>query len=116
MFRVSAIVIGLVLTTLTTGCEDGGRVITRIDIGVQRDIGPLADMGGPVDMGMPDAGPLATTRYMDDRTLSPVTPDVAAHLRELAARDGSRDDARFIKVGASATVRCASSSPIAGSR
>jgi hypothetical protein len=72
------------------------------------DLGP----GGGVDGGAADAGvedsdaapPLAVAEvYPADRTLSPITPYVAARLREIAARGDLAADV-FAKIGASATV------------
>ncbi|MCA9599495.1 MAG: SGNH/GDSL hydrolase family protein, partial [Myxococcales bacterium] len=50
----------------------------------------------PVDLG--------PTRYPSDRALSPITPHVADALVSIAAKDASRLDDVFVKVGASGTV------------
>ncbi len=68
--------------------------------------------GNGVDAAAPDAGaapdaapPVATPEvYPTDRTLSPITPFVAANLRAIAQAGAGQNDAVFIKVGASATV------------
>ncbi len=49
----------------------------------------------------PVAGPVL---YMNDRTHSPITTDIADHLRSVAASNTDRDDSVFAKIGASSTV------------
>ena len=61
------------------------------------------DAGTPVDAGAGGADGLVEgpARYPADRTLSPITPSVAAHLRAIGT--GGQPDV-FAKVGASATA------------
>jgi hypothetical protein len=84
------------LLMLAAACADGGL---------------LDDAGGtsPVDAARagPDAPPApieGPVRYPPDRTLSPITPALAARLRAVAARGPGQRDDTFIKVGASATA------------
>lgn len=81
------------------GCADQGGPAWEDDQGVAD--GGVDDLGG-FDQGM-DQGPITyPAQYPSDRTLSPLTPHVAAHLREVVARGSGSADV-FIKVGASAT-------------
>jgi hypothetical protein len=52
----------------------------------------------------PDPPDPYPARYPTDRTLSPLTPYVAAHLRDIAASDAKRQPQVFAKVGDSVTV------------
>ncbi|MEW6430051.1 MAG: SGNH/GDSL hydrolase family protein [Myxococcota bacterium] len=98
------------------GEEDGGDV----DAGVSVDAGPDAgevdagdeDAGlpdaGADDAGSPDAGAVDAGRqvlvYPVGPLHSPLTPEVAAHLRAVAARGPGLADDVFAKVGDSNTV------------
>ncbi|MCB9626676.1 MAG: SGNH/GDSL hydrolase family protein [Sandaracinaceae bacterium] len=76
----------------------------RYDLGFMGD-GGVPDLGSAdqgVEQGSDQGAPTFPARYPEDRTLSPITPHVANHLREVVARGTSSDDV-FIKVGASAT-------------
>jgi hypothetical protein len=101
---VSGRLAALLATFALTGCADDPASTFRYDLGVTGDGGVpdqgRADLG--VDQGPDLAVPTFPTPYPSDRTLSPITPHVAAHLREVAARGASTSDV-FIKVGASAT-------------
>ncbi|HUP21322.1 MAG TPA: hypothetical protein VNB06_00100, partial [Thermoanaerobaculia bacterium] len=74
-------------------------------LGCSSEVGSNALDGGTVDGAIPDAGlPVeALEVYPTDRTLSPITPFVAANLREIASRGSMQSDV-FAKIGASATV------------
>ncbi|MCA9575348.1 MAG: SGNH/GDSL hydrolase family protein [Polyangiales bacterium] len=89
----------LALLGTATGCVDDRDTTFRYDQGGDGG-GDLGSGDAGVDLGMDSA--TYPTSYPDDRTLSPITPHVAAHLREVVARGGSAEDV-FIKVGASAT-------------
>jgi len=71
------------------------------------DAGPTDGRVLPPDAEPPDVAPLpeeGPAVYTSDRTLSPITPFVAAHLRAIAERAPELSDDVFAKVGASATV------------
>lgn len=81
------------------GCATERDPTFRYDLGMPDD-GGLDDAS--VDQGTDQGEPTYPAQYPSDRTLSPLTPHVAAHLREVVARGTSAADV-FIKVGASAT-------------
>lgn len=62
-----------------------------------------SDTSDPPDTVEPPPDPIPA-RYATDRTLSPLTPHVAAHLREVITRDAKRQAQVFAKVGDSVTV------------
>jgi hypothetical protein len=80
--------------------DAGGLDAGAEDAGV--DAGPGED-AGLEDAGVPDAGPLVLV-YPTGRLHSPLTPDVAAALRAVAARGPALRDDVFAKVGDSNTV------------
>lgn len=72
-----------------------------------RDMAPPEDMGGAQDMGADMAvppDPLFPAVYPSGQLQSPMTRYVAERLRAIAARDMTRQDDVFMKVGASNTV------------
>ena len=95
--------------------------MARPDLSVDKDqaeeMTPPQDMGedqaatpdlGPEDMA-PDLPPDMTspdhpTRYPETQLISPMTPSVAASLRQIYQRSASLQDDVFMKVGASGTV------------
>ncbi|MDP2274188.1 MAG: SGNH/GDSL hydrolase family protein [Archangium sp.] len=81
------------------------------DAGVEPDAGLEADAG--VDAGVVDAG-FSVIRYPSGRTQSPLTSEVAAHLRSIAALAPSKNGAAFSKIGDSNTVNTSYLSCFAG--
>lgn len=98
------------------GDEDAGDVDAGGDVGL--DAGTPDDAGaadaGADDAGTVDAGPQVLV-YPVGPLHSPLTPDVAAHLRSVAALGPSMHDDVFAKVGDSNTVNTNYLSCFAGS-
>lgn len=88
--------------TTAPDLEDPDTGEPDLDMGEDPDMGDDPDMGEDPDMGAEEA--MHPALYPSERTLSPITPSVAAHLRQIAARDPSWNDHVFAKVGASTTV------------
>jgi hypothetical protein len=97
--RLTAFIAALVATS-AAGCVDERNPTFRYDLGMPDDggLGDASDLDQGVDLGEPTS----PAQYPSGRTLSPITPHVAAHLREVVARGTTNADV-FIKVGASAT-------------
>ena len=55
-------------------------------------------------VGSSSDSPLGPALYPSDRTHSPITPALAAHLRDIAARDPAQRESVFAKIGDSQTV------------
>jgi hypothetical protein len=88
----------IALVLLVAGCASAGDVPATADAPVVPDAPDLS----PDAPGAPDVPELAPL-YPSDRTQSPLTEVVAAHLRDVAAR-AAEDDKVFAKVGDSITV------------
>lgn len=87
------------------GPADAGAPDGRADAGIV-DAGALADAAG-ADGGPPDAGaatPRGPVLYPTGRRHSPLTDDLVARLREIAAEAPTHRDDVFAKVGDSITV------------
>ena len=91
--------IAALVATQAAGCGSELDPTFRYDIGTMND-GGVDDLG--VDQGEDQGAETYPAQYPSGRTLSPLTPHVAAHLREVVARGTTTPDV-FIKVGASAT-------------
>lgn len=104
----------LSLLLLCAGCGDLTTIDARDDTGGVFDAA-LADAafdgdgfdGGGLDGGIDagsDAGGPTPTRYPPGRIHSPITPDVAANIRQIFSRGSGLSDDVFAKVGDSITV------------
>ena len=97
--RLTAFIAAL-LATSAAGCAEERDPTFRYDLGMPDD-GGFSD-SGDLDQGVDLGESTSPAQYPSGRTLSPITPHVAAHLREVVARGTTNADV-FIKVGASAT-------------
>ena len=66
-------------------------------------VDPALDAGAQIDAAGPPS-PMVPELYPDDRTLSPITPYVAANLRDIAALGPALRDDVFAKVGTGSSV------------
>lgn len=87
------------MVTLLAGCLAAG---CSSEVGGGGNVDARAGDGGSTSDAGPQPGS-APEVYPTDRTLSPITPHVAANLRAIAARSTMQEDV-FAKIGASATV------------
>ena len=85
-------------------CACSGGLTPRDDASVSLDAANPSDAAIPSDASDAGPPPLGRPRYLDDRSVSPLTDDLAAHLRAIAARDPGAAEDVLAKVGDSITV------------